>query len=189
MFYPEKSDIHLPAIGKGKTILLYTGNLSKRKGLDIMLAVMKKLGDKFVLVCVSGPRGKTEKYADNIHVIGKMPQNELIGYYNYCDMLFFPSRAEGFSGTVLEAMACAKPVVTHNCPSMPEQIIDKKGGFLCELNNIKAFTDNIKTLADNPSMRKEMGQFNRDRVEKFFTLKEMVENHIKLYRELLENKK
>jgi glycosyltransferase involved in cell wall biosynthesis len=189
IFYPRKPEIHLPAIGEGKIILLYAGNLSKRKGLDLMHAVMKKLGDKFVLVCVSGVPGKKEKYADNIYVTGKIPQNALVDYYNYCDMLFFPSRAEGFSNTVLEAMACAKPVVTHNCSSMPEQIIDKKGGFLCELNNIRAFTDNIKTLADNPSMRKEMGQFNRDRVEKFFTLKKMVLNHIKLYGELLENKK
>jgi len=82
-------------------------------------------------------------------------------------------------------MACAKPVVSTNCSSIPELIIDKKGGFLCEVDNIDEIVEKIRILAADSSLRKEMGRFNRERVERHFTLKQMAENYLKLYQEVL----
>jgi glycosyltransferase involved in cell wall biosynthesis len=104
---------------------------------------------------------------------------------NALTLFLFPTRQEGFSLSVLEAMACAKPIVTHNCSSLPEQVVDKKGGFLCEVDNIDEIVEKIHILAADKTLRKEMGRFNRERVERYFTLKQMTENYLKLYQEVL----
>jgi glycosyltransferase involved in cell wall biosynthesis len=189
LFYPKKTDIDIPARYKNKTIIFFAGNMTKRKGVDLFPEIMEKLGDKFVLLCASGIRKNIVKNMQNIKIIGSLSQEELIDYYNLCDIFLFPTRMEGFSLTALEAMACAKPIVTHNCSSLPEVIIDKKGGFLCEVDNVDEIVEKIRILAADSSLRKEMGRFNRERIEKHFTLKQMAENYLNLYREVLRKRK
>ena len=91
---------------------------------------------------------------------------------------------EGFGLSVAEAMACGKPVVTTNGSSLPELVIDEKGGFLCEMDNVKEFAESIRIIAEDASLRREMGIFNRNRVEKKFTLDRMVKEYIKVYKKL-----
>jgi glycosyltransferase involved in cell wall biosynthesis len=59
--------------------------------------------------------------------------------YQEMDILLMPKVREGLSLTVLEAMACALPVIVSNCSSLPEQIDDVKGGFLCPVGDVNAF--------------------------------------------------
>ena len=61
----------------------------------------------------------------------------------------------------MEDMASGLPVVASNCSSLPEQIDEGKGGFLCPVGNIHAFAEKINILADSPPLRKEMGKYNR----------------------------
>jgi glycosyltransferase involved in cell wall biosynthesis len=82
-------------------------------------------------------------------------------------------------------MACGKPVVATNGSSLPELVVDEKGGFLCEMDNVQDFVERIRYLAGNEQVRKTMGMFNRDRVTELFTLEEMVNRYIRIYRSML----
>jgi len=184
IYCPKAADIDLKGFGKKSIRLLFVGNMSRRKGADLLPDIMKKLGNKFALICCGSNRMSVRK-AKNIYFTGFVTESELSAIYNYAHIFLFPTRLEGFGLSVAEAMACAKPVVSTNCSSIPELIIDKKGGFLCEVDNIEEIVEKIRILAADSSLRKEMGRFNRERVERHFTLKQMAENYLKLYQEVL----
>ncbi|HOH18628.1 MAG TPA: glycosyltransferase family 4 protein, partial [Bacilli bacterium] len=103
--------------------------------------------------------------------------------------LLFPTVREGFGLAAAEAMACGLPVVATDCSSLPELIDEGNGGFLCPLGDVDAFTYKINLLAENPQLRREMGEYNRAKVEKMFTLERMVNQYKELFEEVLSDRK
>lgn len=186
LFRPMKVKKEKFGINKEKTILIYTGNLIKRKGADLLPEIMKKLGNNFVLLMTAGMRNQTIKKGKNIIFLGRFPFKKLVEVYSVSDILVFPTRLEGFGYTVAEAMACGKPVVTTNCSSLPELIIDGKGGFLCEIDNVDDFVEKIRILARDENLRKRMGIFNRKRILENFTLDVMGKKYVNLYKKLVK---
>ena len=55
-----------------------------------------------------------------IKYVGYVPESELASLYSNATIFLFPSLEEGFGLPVLESMACATPVITSNCSSLPE---------------------------------------------------------------------
>ena len=74
--------------------------------------------------------------------------------------------------------------MASNCTSFPELVVEGKGGFLCEKDNVKEFVERIQYLAGEPEQIRKMGQFNRERVLEKFTLESMVKKYLDLYRSL-----
>lgn len=166
-----------------KLVLLFAGNFTNKKGVELLPKIMNKLGDNFLLLCSSGVRKNVKgSWGKNIQLIGTLTQSQLIDYYNICDIYLYPSRTEGFGLTVAEAMACEKPVVCTNCSALPELVVDGRGGFLCEVDNVNDFVNKIKFLREDENLRKEMGTFNRKRVERKFSLDRMADEYCKVYR-------
>ena len=58
--------------------------------------------------------------ADDVVFVGGVPNEETVHFYRAADLLVYPSFNETFGLPILEAMACACPVVTSNVSSMPE---------------------------------------------------------------------
>ena len=101
------------------TLLFFAGNLSKRKGADLLPAIMKQLGENYLLLIASGQRTGSLTDCKNILNLGRLDLNQLVEVYNLCDIFLTASRLEGFGLSVAEAMACGKPVVATNCSSLP----------------------------------------------------------------------
>lgn len=180
-FFIKDPNPDLHAKGKGKVKLLFVGNFSQRKGADLLPQIMRKLGNNFVLFTTTGLQDTSVVETDNIVSIGKLNQSELLEYYNYCDIFLFPTRLEGLSLTTLEAMACGMPIVTTDCFSMPELVIDGKGGYLCELDNVEMFVSRIEQLAASDELCLAMKTFNREHIEQHFSLKAMTDKYVNLY--------
>jgi glycosyltransferase involved in cell wall biosynthesis len=106
-------------------------------------------------------------------------------FYQHHDILIAPTVREGFGLATAEAMACGLPVVASDCSAIPELIDDGMGGFLCPVGDVKAFADKINLLADSPKLRNEMGEYNRAKIEKMFTLDRMVKEYQDLFQEVL----
>lgn len=165
-----------------KIKLLFVGNNTKRKGIDLLPKIMDYLDDRFVLYYTSGIRNEKKMFRDERLIpIGKPSLNNLIMMYNKCDILIFPSRLEGFGMPVVEAMACEKPVVASNCSSLPEIVMDGKTGFLCSTDNAKDFADKIQLLANNEILREKMGRLGRITAINKFSVEEMAGKYCKLY--------
>jgi glycosyltransferase involved in cell wall biosynthesis len=186
LFKPGTPEKGISGIPETKTILFFAGNLSKRKGADLLPAIMKQLGDKYLLLVASGQKEGLVLGCNNIVNLGRLSLNQLVATYNQCDIFLTPSRLEGFGLSVAEAMACEKPVVATNCSSLPELVVDNKGGFLCRMEDVKNFTDKIRQLSADEDLRREMGAFNRKRVMENFTIDKMTAGHLSIYRALLK---
>jgi glycosyltransferase involved in cell wall biosynthesis len=185
VFRPREQNPDVGNIPPHKTVLFFAGNLSRRKGADLLPAIMKELGEDYVLLLATGQRNISFGSLSTIINIGHLDLANLVTAYNRCDIFLSASRLEGFGLSVAEAMACGKPVVATNGSSLPELIVDEKGGFLCEMDNVRDFVERIRYLAGNEQVRKTMGMFNRDRVTELFTLEEMVNRYIRIYRSML----
>ena len=184
VFKPLERMNDLWNIPSDKTVLFFAGNLSRRKGADLLPAIMKELGDQYILLLATGQRENAFGSIKNIINIGHQDLAHLVMAYNRCDIFLSASRLEGFGLSVAEAMACGKPVVATNGSSLPELVIDEKGGFLCEMDNIRDFAEKIRYLGENEQERRTMGRFNRKRVEEKFELSLMVGKYIDLYKHL-----
>ncbi|MEI6610843.1 MAG: glycosyltransferase family 4 protein, partial [Deltaproteobacteria bacterium] len=123
----------------------------------------------------------------NLKNLGRISIEDMPKLYRNCNILLFPSVREGFGLAAAEAMSCGIPVVATDCSSLPELIDDGKGGFLCPLGDVDAFADKIRYLAENSQLRREMGDYNRAKVEKMFTLDRMIGQYKELFEEVLSN--
>ena len=100
----DKKKLNLPT---DKILILSPSNSKPWKNLDIVSRVMKKLGDKFVLVRVGSEIGVGITFS-------QVDMNTLNLLYNVCDFLLFPSLEEGFGFPLVEAMRTGLPAVVSD---------------------------------------------------------------------------
>ncbi len=182
-FSPLKQNSHR---GEQSFRLLFVGNLSKRKGADMLAPIMKELGPKFELHFTSGLRDlKIREVSQNMVPLGRLTEErELIEAYRQSDVLLFPSRFEGFGYVALEAMACGIPVIATNTSSLPEIVEDAATGILCPVNDIQAFLSACRKLAADPETLRQYGEAGRRRAEKCFSKEVVIPQYVALYEKL-----
>jgi glycosyltransferase involved in cell wall biosynthesis len=172
--------------GQGQIRVLFSGNLSRRKGIDLLPSIAERLSPGIEILYTRGLRkGISLPPSKRLRDIGSIPYGSMPAVYQGADILLFPTVREGFGLAAVEAMACGLPVVATKCSSLPEIIIDGKGGFLCDPGDTRAFAERINHLADSPTLRREMGVFNRHRAESLFSMERMIEKYRDLFREVL----
>lgn len=183
-FTPAKAG-HRP----GKTIkVLFSGNLSRRKGADLLPGILKHLNPGIELLYTTGLRCKHRlPEHPSLSCAGQVPYADMPDLYRQADLLLFPTVREGFGLAAAEAMACGLPVVATDCSSIPELVVDGKGGFLCKAGDTKQFAARINELAESAGLRRQMGEYNRCRVEEKFTLQRMVNEYRDLFEEALDD--
>ncbi len=165
--------LHSPLIG---TI----GRVGKQKGIDVLLKTLSILIKDFptlgaVIV------GKDETGEDLVmkklctslgldnHVAFVEYFSNIPAFMASIDLFVLLSDNEGFSRSLLEAMACGKPVVATNVGGNPE-IVDDSVGKLVAFNNPEETAAAIKGLLMNPALRKHLGATARKRIENRFGL-------------------
>ncbi len=169
-----------------KIKLLFVGNLTRRKGVDLLPQIMAKLDDRFLLFYTTGLRSPKKVFSDERMIpLGQLSQSELVYWYNLCDICLLPTRLEGFGYAIAEAMSCAKPVVTTNCSSLPELVTNGENGYLCPIDDVIDFVDKIYLLADNKQMRHEIGIRNRNKIIENFNLLKMGKAYNEIYHQVI----
>lgn len=164
--------------------VLFSGNLTRRKGAYWLPSIAKQLQKNVHIFYTQGLRTKRSlASASNLQPLGAVPFKDMPNQYRQMDVLLMPSVREGFGLVIAEAMACGLPVVASNCSAIPELVDNGKGGFLCPVGDVNAFAEKINLLSESPKLRREMGEYNRAKIEKMFTLDRMAVE----YQELFEN--
>jgi glycosyltransferase involved in cell wall biosynthesis len=93
-----------------------------------------------------------------------------------------PGGNEGFSNAVLEKMAVGLPMVVSDVGGNAEAVLDRQNGFVIPPSDTAAFRDALVEIYRDPVRRLEMGRRSRQLVEEKYTLKQMWESHMALYR-------
>ena len=101
------------------------------------------------------------------------------------DIFVLPSRAEGISNTILEAMASALPVVATRVGGNAELLAEGISGALAPPADPAALADAIDAYVRDPDLRRRHGMAGRERVEREFSLDAMVARYVEVYESLL----
>jgi glycosyltransferase involved in cell wall biosynthesis len=104
------------------------------------------------------------------------------------DIFVLPSRSEGLSNALLEAMRAGLPCVATSVGGNPEVVVNGVTGFLIPLDSPEALADRILKLLRDPALRRRMGQASRFRVLQNFTLDVMGARIVAQYNYLLQRK-
>ncbi|MBM4311999.1 MAG: glycosyltransferase family 4 protein [Deltaproteobacteria bacterium] len=184
-FKPAPAAREKYALDPDTTVLLFTGNLIRRKGADLLPEIMRALGPGYLLLLTCGMRGTKPLPIENCLSLGSVAAAHMPEIYNLCDMLLFPTRLEGFGLSVAEAMACAKPAVSTACSSLPELITNTENGFLCARDSVGDYVEKIQWLRAHPAERAQMAAAARQRIVERFSLQRMTDGYLALYSELV----
>lgn len=180
-------------IPHGKLILGNIGNLSPQKGQRFLLKAVKLLlsqGIPVALVMIGdGPlRQALETQArdlgvgEDVHFLGQ--RNDVPELLREIDIVVGASVREGFSISILEAMASSKPVVCTDVGGNKEVIIDGVTGFLVPPNDYKALASAIIKFTGDTDLRIRMGASARKLIQQRFSVKSMVKRTELVYENL-----
>ncbi|MGA9771359.1 MAG: glycosyltransferase [Blastocatellia bacterium] len=101
------------------------------------------------------------------------------------DLCVLSSKAEGFSNSILEYMAAARPAVVTDVGGAREAVVDGKTGYLVPAGDDTAMAERIVFLLNHPVEARAMGEAARQRVEEKFSCHAQLEHAERLYDRLL----
>lgn len=103
------------------------------------------------------------------------------------DVLLHGAVSEGFCNAVIEAQSMEVPVVCSDAGGLPENIKDGESGYVVPRRHPESTAWKLKTLADDPLLRRRMGQAGREHVLQHFQLDRQIEAFDNFYRDILDN--
>ena len=159
----------------GKPIVLFVGNLIKRKNVDSLLEAKKIANSDYYLVIVGdGPLFKNLKKKvddDNIRdVIFTGSRSDVENIIPSCDLLVLPSFSESFGLVLIEALACGKPVIGSDVGGITE-IINENVGLLVNPNKVSSIARAIDDLVNDEDLRHVLSLNARNRALDFAEVK------------------
>ncbi|KKR10286.1 MAG: hypothetical protein A3D24_02450 [Candidatus Blackburnbacteria bacterium RIFCSPHIGHO2_02_FULL_39_13] len=184
-------------------VVLGIGRLVAKKGFEYLIRssveILKKFSNVvFVIVGDGDQREYLEKLTRKLGVqqnfifTGSVNYQELIHYYNLADIFILPSvrdekgNLDDQSVSVMEAMACGKPVITSNFPGYRIVINDGENGFLVNERDVKKIRETICTLVKSKVLREEMGRKGRQRITREFSWKAVGVQYSNLFSSLVK---
>jgi glycosyltransferase involved in cell wall biosynthesis len=184
-------------IPEGAPVVVCVANIRHVKGLDVLLRtahlVTRHSSDvRFVVIGdVQEPEyfpsllelGASLQIQDRVVFTGL--RSDVFSLLRLCAVFFLPSRSEGLSNAMLEAMACSLPCVATRVGGNPELIDHGRNGFLVPVGDPAEAAGRILRLLADPALCERMGQASREIVEAKFTLGAMMNRVVGLYDTLL----
>ncbi|MDR1114495.1 MAG: glycosyltransferase family 4 protein [Candidatus Margulisbacteria bacterium] len=106
--------------------------------------------------------------------------NDARKIYSDLDIVALTSRNEGTPVTLIEAMACGKPVVSTNVGGVADIIDNNRTGYLAPQDQPEVFAQKLLRLCRSKTLRKNIGRHARKKILKLYDVKRLVEyiNHL-----------
>ena len=175
---------------------LFVGRLHPQKGVDVLLHAFNKAAQMMpelswrLQVAGSGYlRDELEGFGEQLSInemvdfLGEV--DDLKTIYGGADIFILPSRSEGMSNALLEAMANGLPSIASNIPGNFDLIINEKNGILVEADNRDEFANSIVALAQDQGLREQIGNNAFAYVAENFSIDEIAHRYVSLYDKLM----
>ncbi len=165
-----------------KTILCYIGSLNPQDGVDYLLRSLHHLAyvlerrDFYCVIMGSGDSleglralAQELKLDGLVELPGYIPEADLLANLSAADICVDPDPSSPLNDVstwikVMEYMAYGNPIVTYDLKETRFSAQD--AALYVEPNDETKFAEAIATLMDRPVLRKKMGEFGRERVER-----------------------
>ena len=171
--YNQFPDLVEPVKKRGRLELLFFGLIRPYKGLDTLIAALRRLNDTEVYLTVAGESwgDKTEllnsvaSLASNIELNLKyISDDEVPSYFKRADVVVLPYISATGSGVVALAYNYLKPVLATNVGGLRDVVIEGQTGWLIEPNSSEKLAAKISSITreDAAAMAKNIRQFNKE---------------------------
>lgn len=158
------------------TVLLSVGEINKNKNHAICIKALAKLhlSNVYYVICGSGPLlQRNQQLARQLgiaqQVIFAGYRQDVADFYKMADLFLFPSRREGLSLALMEAMANGLSVICSDIRGNRDLIQNQRGGCLVPANEVKQWQAAIKQGIDKKNSWLKYGRYNQQRVNVFFS--------------------
>lgn len=189
-FRPVKSSAIDKKYGfAGKKIVVFAGKLTKYKGVEYLVKAAQAINGT-VVILGDGPERKPleamarERNITNILFMGHLGDDidELVQFYSRADVFVAPSIWDEPLGLViLEAMACATPVVVTRKGGIPLAVKNGKNGLFVKARNSTDIAEKVNMLLAKDAYREKMAQTARETMIKNFTWEKIAARFEKYY--------
>lgn len=179
-FYPveNKDEDFLSSMGwDGKSVILTVGRLQARKGQDKMIEAMPEILKRcpqahYVIIGHGESRPHLEHLIeslalqDHVQMLTDCDDETMIKCYQQCDVFILPNRTEGqdiegFGMVLVEAQACAKPVIAGDSGGTKETLVAGETGEIVDATKVSALVDVITSFIDDPARCEAYGVAGR----------------------------
>jgi len=172
--------------------ILFVGRLHSQKNVGALLesaAALAALPGPPVVVEIVGDgpeRTALAKLAERTGAArvlrwhGWLDKQQVLACYQRAHVFVNPSRYEGMPNTVLEAMACAVPVVASRIGGNEDLVVEGETGFLFDLAAPRQLTEALQRMRLDPSLGPRLGACGRQRVIDGFSWSRVAEHYARL---------
>lgn len=175
-------------------LVLFVGQLRYYKGVDFLIRAMPPVpgrvliigGESTARVAALRDLARAGGVAERVIFLGER-EADLPAYYHACDVLVLPSveRSEAFGIVQLEAMAAGKPVVSCDVGTGVAWVNQHEvTGLVVPPRSVEALAQALARLLSDAALREQMGAAGRARVQREFTVEQMVTNVERVYWEI-----
>jgi glycosyltransferase involved in cell wall biosynthesis len=176
----------------GSKVIFALGRHVYYKGYEHLIEAMSKLPQETqLLIGGTGPLTSTWKELAQqspakarIHFLGLIPQDEVIAYYQCCQVFCLPAvnQAEAFGAVQVEAMACGKPVVSTRLNNGVDWVNqDGITGLTVPVADVPSLVGALTKLLEDTSLASELGKGAYHRAQSEFSLAALGEKTLNLY--------
>jgi len=174
---------HAPLVGNIGALVPHKG---QRHFIDAAALVVREVPDaRFVILGEGELRETLEHQVKHLHLERHvfLPgfRADVIALLKGFDVFVMSSETEGLGTSILDAMACGKPVVGTRAGGIPEVVDDGVTGSIVPTHDAKAMADAVVQLLRDPDRRASMGAAGLARVREHFTLEQMVQKTRTVY--------
>ena len=168
--------------------LIFVGDLSRDKGVDVLLRAYAGLQQAPPLVLIGRKRPDTPAdLPKNVMHLGSWPHAAVLEGYRRSSFGLLPSVCpETFGIVVIEAMSMGKPVIASRIGGLPDIIIDGENGFLVPPGNAIALQQSMQRLLDDTKLRARLEEGALQR-SKHFHAQTVVPQVEAVYRTLIQS--
>jgi glycosyltransferase involved in cell wall biosynthesis len=187
-------------LSSGAPVVSTVANIRYVKGIDVLLRAAARVCREFpeAIFLVVGGVSEPEIYAelrkmvellqlgDNVRFLGGLSNSYQV--LRASDVFCLPSRSEGFSNALVEAMACELPCVATRVGGNGEALTDSVSGFLIPSEDDETMANRILCLLRDPKTARTMGKSARETVEQRFSMTTMMSRLVNVYEAQLTSK-
>jgi glycosyltransferase involved in cell wall biosynthesis len=182
---PEEAGIPADA-----PLALAVGRLIEQKDHATLLRafarVRERQPDARLAILGGGPlEAETRSRADSLGLAEAVTlpgRTEIRDWLARADVFVHTSRWEGFGIVLLEAMLAGLPVVATRVSAVPEVVADGETGALVEAGDAEGVARELAALLADPELRRRLGDAGRERARTEFSVAQMAERTIEVYR-------
>lgn len=179
---------------KGKFVISTLSRFDIQKNMSLMYQIARNLKEykdiHFIFIGDGEDKGLLEEMAqkeclNNIDFVGFKNHDEIAQYFTITDLYLTTSRWEGLPFALVEAISMGLPLIATDVIGNNEVCIDNKNGITYPSEDHESATKAILKVYNNRELLLRYAEASKKIFSNFFTVDKMVENHEKLYLNVL----